>query len=88
MVPPIATLLAKSALVDKYRLHLKDIACGAAALGQEVENILRQRFPGLVVRQCKNFFFKLFNIKKLFNASLPFRKFYRTLPLCIKPIKL
>jgi len=80
MVPPIATLLAKSALVDKYRLHLKDIACGAAALGQEVENILRQRFPGLVVRQCKNFFL---NFSILKNYSMLVYLSGNSIELCL-----
>jgi len=39
-------LLAKSPEVDEYRLnHLKQIMCGAAPLGADIEEQLMARFP-------------------------------------------
>ena len=51
LIPPIATLLAKSPLVDDFKLNLKMLICGAAPLGAVVEDQLRERFPGLICRQ-------------------------------------
>jgi len=51
LIPPVATLLAKSPLVDKYKLKLRSICCGAAPLAQDVELQLRRRFPGVKFRQ-------------------------------------
>ncbi|XP_017776182.1 PREDICTED: luciferin 4-monooxygenase-like [Nicrophorus vespilloides] len=44
LVPPIAIFLAKSPLVDNYKLDcLKSIICGAAALGIEIKNMVSKR---------------------------------------------
>jgi len=53
IVPPIATLLAKNSLVDKYPLNLTGLTCGAACLSQASEELLRERFKGLKIRQRK-----------------------------------
>ena len=53
VVPPIVTLFAKSALVDKYHLNLTELGCGAGMLSQEVEQLLYQKFPGIKMRQCQ-----------------------------------
>ena len=52
MVPAIAILLAKNPAVDNYDLScVREIVCGTAPLHHEVEKLLYQRFPGLVLRQ-------------------------------------
>ena len=53
VVPPIATLLAKSSEVSKYNLtSLQELVCGGATLSGEVEDQLLSRFPHLTaVRQ-------------------------------------
>ena len=51
LVPPIATLLAKSPDVERYRVPLEDMVCAAAPLGSQLEDLLMQRFPRLKVRQ-------------------------------------
>ena len=52
VVPPIAVLLAKSPLVDKYQLtSLKELVVVAAPLGRDTEDQLIARFPGLQIRQ-------------------------------------
>jgi len=54
VVPPIASLLAKSPEVDNYQLkYLKEIHCGASSLSSNVEDLLRKRFPGLTLRQSR-----------------------------------
>ena len=50
-MPPVATLLAKSPLVDKYELNLKFLTSAAAPLGADLEDQLMARIPGLVCRQ-------------------------------------
>lgn len=43
-VPPIITVLAKDPIVEKYDLSsLRTVGSGAAPLGQEIQNALRQR---------------------------------------------
>jgi len=51
IVPPIATLLAKSLVVDEFNISLKVLLIGAAPLGKEVELQLCDRFPGVKIRQ-------------------------------------
>lgn len=51
VVPPIATLLAKSPEVDRYDIRLDSIYCGAAPLSRELEELLEKRFPGVKIRQ-------------------------------------
>ena len=51
VVPPLATLFAKSPEVDKYAIKLDDIIVGAAPIGAEIEDLLIQRFPGVKIRQ-------------------------------------
>jgi hypothetical protein len=54
IVPPLAVMMSKSPLCDKYNLtSLKDMINASAPLGAEVEELLIKRFPGLVVRQGK-----------------------------------
>jgi len=50
-VPPIATLLAKSSIVDEYPLVLERLCVGTAPLGPAVEDQLRQRFPAINIQQ-------------------------------------
>jgi len=52
VVPAIAIQLAKSPAVDNYDLSfVREIVCGTAPLPHEVEKLLLQRFPGLILRQ-------------------------------------
>jgi len=52
LAPPVALFLAKSPLADaKDFPHLKDIFSGAAPLGPEVTEELKQKFPNVCVRQ-------------------------------------
>ncbi|CAK0898890.1 unnamed protein product, partial [Prorocentrum cordatum] len=52
LAPPLALFLAKSPLVDSKDFpHLKDIFSGAAPLGPELTEELRQKFPKACVRQ-------------------------------------
>jgi len=51
IVPPIATFLAKSPMVEEYSLSLKVLVISAAPLGKEVEQQLRDRFAGIQIRQ-------------------------------------
>uniref|UniRef100_A0A182JKD8 Luciferin 4-monooxygenase n=1 Tax=Anopheles atroparvus TaxID=41427 RepID=A0A182JKD8_ANOAO len=54
IVPPIAVFLAKHPLVDEFDLSsLEIIACGAAPLSKEVEELIyaRLKVPGLRIRQ-------------------------------------
>ncbi|KAM9976816.1 hypothetical protein ACTFIR_010662 [Dictyostelium discoideum] len=53
IVPPIAIMLAKSPIVDKFDLSsLRTLSCGAAPLGSEVEDLIKERFKGrLVIKQ-------------------------------------
>lgn len=45
LVPTILVFLAKSPVVDRYDLSsLKEIACGAAPLSQEIEEAAIKRF--------------------------------------------
>ncbi|KAJ3327213.1 hypothetical protein HDU93_002089 [Gonapodya sp. JEL0774] len=51
VVPPIANVIAKHPIVDKFDLSaLETIGCGAAPLGGEVEDMLAKRF-NVVVQQ-------------------------------------
>ena len=48
VVPPIAVLLAKSPLVDKYQLtSMKELVVGAAPLGRDTEDQLIAKISGL-----------------------------------------
>ncbi|KFB34944.1 hypothetical protein ZHAS_00000650 [Anopheles sinensis] len=54
VVPPIAVFLAKDPIVDEYDLSsVQTIACGAAPLSREVEELIyaRLKVPGLRIRQ-------------------------------------
>ncbi|KAM9959958.1 hypothetical protein ACTFIW_007190 [Dictyostelium discoideum] len=53
IVPPIAIMLAKSPIVDKFDLSsLRILSCGAAPLGSEVEDLIKARFKGrLLIKQ-------------------------------------
>ena len=59
IVPPLATLLAKSPEVDRYSIQLDDIIVGAAPLGAELEDLLIRRFPGVKIRQGDDRFLNL-----------------------------
>lgn len=44
LVPPLMLFLAKHPLVDNYDLSsMKEIICGAAPLGKEVQDAVKQR---------------------------------------------
>lgn len=52
MVPSLAVFLAKSPLVLQYDLSsIKDMVCGASALGKDVQQLLEERF-NVRLRQC------------------------------------
>ncbi|KAN0000422.1 hypothetical protein ACTFIZ_000871 [Dictyostelium cf. discoideum] len=53
IVPPIAIMLAKSPIVDNFDLSsLRILFCGAAPLGSEVEDLIKERFKGrLIIKQ-------------------------------------
>jgi len=51
LIPPVATLLAKSPLVDKYKPKIRSVCCGAAPLASDVIQQLQRRFPGIRFRQ-------------------------------------
>ncbi|EAL65024.2 4-coumarate-CoA ligase [Dictyostelium discoideum AX4] len=53
IVPPIAIMFAKSPIVDKFDLSsLRTLFCGAAPLGSEIEDLIKERFKGrLVIKQ-------------------------------------
>uniref|UniRef100_A0A182QSE0 Luciferin 4-monooxygenase n=1 Tax=Anopheles farauti TaxID=69004 RepID=A0A182QSE0_9DIPT len=52
VVPPIAVFLAKHPAVPEYNLSsVQTIACGAAPLSREVEELIYARLPGLRIRQ-------------------------------------
>ena len=71
LVPPIATLLAKSPIVDEYKLDsLRTISCGAAPLGPDVEDQLRKRFPRIQVRQRE------YRLQQRALYSAPYRDSY------------
>lgn len=53
VVPAIAIQLAKSPEVARYDLScIREIVCGTAPLHHKLETLLRQRFPGLILRQA------------------------------------
>ena len=63
-MPAIAIQLAKSPEVDNYDLScVREIVCGTAPLHHKVEKLLRQRFPGLILRQGKSADFYLLRTK-------------------------
>jgi len=52
LMPPVATRLAKSPEVDRFRLDcVKTILCSSAPLSPELEQQLLERFPGIYIRQ-------------------------------------
>ncbi|KAM9978398.1 hypothetical protein ACTFIY_012163 [Dictyostelium cf. discoideum] len=53
IVPPIAIMFAKSPIVDKFDLSsLRTLSCGAAPLGPEIEDLIKERFKGrLLIKQ-------------------------------------
>ncbi|KAM9978397.1 hypothetical protein ACTFIY_012162 [Dictyostelium cf. discoideum] len=53
IVPPIAIKFAKSPIVDKFDLSsLRTLSCGAAPLGPEIEDLIKERFKGrLLIKQ-------------------------------------
>ncbi|XP_050069496.1 uncharacterized protein LOC126557681 [Anopheles maculipalpis] len=52
MVPPIVVFLAKHPAVPEYDLSsVQTIACGAAPLSREVEELIYARLPGIRIRQ-------------------------------------
>uniref|UniRef100_A0A182KEW5 Luciferin 4-monooxygenase n=1 Tax=Anopheles christyi TaxID=43041 RepID=A0A182KEW5_9DIPT len=52
MVPPIVVFLAKHPAVLEYDLSsVQTIACGAAPLSREVEQLIGERLPGIRIRQ-------------------------------------
>ncbi|KAL3818579.1 hypothetical protein ACJIZ3_004484 [Penstemon smallii] len=52
VAPPLVVALAKSELVDKYDLSsLRLLGCGGAALGKEVSERFRERFPNVEIHQ-------------------------------------
>jgi acyl-CoA synthetase (AMP-forming)/AMP-acid ligase II len=51
-VPPVATMMAKSPVTEKYKLDfVKDINVGGGRISAEVEDLLMQKFPGAIIRQ-------------------------------------
>ena len=55
LVPPVATLLVKSASVRrKHAVTLRSICCGAAPLAAELVQQLRAIFPGVKMRHRKH----------------------------------
>ncbi|KAK4486137.1 hypothetical protein RD792_008805 [Penstemon davidsonii] len=52
VAPPLVVALAKSELVEKYDLSsLRFLGCGGAALGKEVSERFRERFPNVEIHQ-------------------------------------
>ena len=50
IVPPVATFLAKHPLVEKYNFRsLDSVLSGAAPLGKELTELMKNRFPTLPV---------------------------------------
>lgn len=44
LVPPLAIILAKSTVLDKYDVSsVIEIGCGAAPLGKEIKEIVKKR---------------------------------------------
>lgn len=54
LVPPVAVLLGKSPVVDKYPIHkhLKAIMSGAAPLAKSTGELCRARIPNLTIHQA------------------------------------
>ena len=60
LVPPVANLLAKHPLVDKYDLSsLELILCGAAPCGKDIEESIRSRIGVKLIKQGINNYYRL-----------------------------
>ena len=55
MVPPIMLLLAKSPIVDNYDIKsFRSVACGAAPLSKDLEDVFSARHKAIIVSQGNN----------------------------------
>jgi len=56
LVPPLAIVLAKNAMVEDYDMSsVKNVLCGAAPLGSDIARELRVRFPGFTEQLRQGF---------------------------------
>jgi acyl-CoA synthetase (AMP-forming)/AMP-acid ligase II len=52
VVPPLVTMMVKSPVSEKYKLSsLRHMIVGGASLSADLENRIRQKYPGITVRQ-------------------------------------
>ena len=68
IVPPLAVMLCKSGLLDKYDLsHVQNVSCGAAPLKYEQEMELKEKLAGDKTHMQQS---KFFSIIKRYNESI------------------